>query len=52
MAKAQFAILFGEGAVDFGREDRAVSTAPRIDIDVAAFWHDPYPALARMRREA
>jgi cytochrome P450 len=29
-----------------------VSTAPRIDIDVAAFWHDPYPALARMRREA
>jgi cytochrome P450 len=29
-----------------------VSTAPRIDIDVAAFWHDPYPALARMRRES
>jgi cytochrome P450 len=29
-----------------------LSTAPRIDIDVAAFWHDPYPALARMRREA
>ena len=29
-----------------------MSTAPRIDIDVAAFWHDPYPALARMRREA
>jgi cytochrome P450 len=29
-----------------------MSTAPRIDIDVAAFWHDPYPALARMRRDA
>ena len=29
-----------------------MSTAPRIDIDVAAFWQDPYPALARMRREA
>jgi cytochrome P450 len=29
-----------------------LSTAPRIDIDVAAFWHDPYPALARMRRDA
>ncbi|CCE06989.1 putative Cytochrome P450 monooxygenase [Bradyrhizobium sp. STM 3843] len=29
-----------------------MSTAPQIDIDVAAFWADPYPALARMRREA
>ena len=29
-----------------------MSTAPRIDIDVAAFWHDPYPTLARLRREA
>lgn len=29
-----------------------LSTAPRIDIDVAAFWRDPYPALAKMRREA
>ena len=29
-----------------------MSTAPRIDIDVAAFWHDPYPTLARMRRQA
>lgn len=29
-----------------------MSTAPHFDIDVAAFWHDPYPALARMRREA
>jgi cytochrome P450 len=26
-----------------------LSTAPRIDIDVAAFWHDPYPTLARLR---
>jgi cytochrome P450 len=29
-----------------------VSTAPHFDIDVPAFWHDPYPALARMRKEA
>jgi cytochrome P450 len=29
-----------------------MSTAPHFDIDVAAFWRDPYPALARMRREA
>ena len=29
-----------------------MSTAPRIDIDPAAFWQDPYPALARLRKEA
>jgi cytochrome P450 len=29
-----------------------LSTAPRIDIDVAAFWRDPYPTLARLRQEA
>jgi cytochrome P450 len=29
-----------------------VSTAPHFDIDVPAFWQDPYPTLARMRREA
>jgi cytochrome P450 len=29
-----------------------VSTAPRIDIDVAAFWNDPYPAFAKLRKEA
>ena len=29
-----------------------MSTAPRIDIDPAAFWADPYPMLAKMRREA
>lgn len=29
-----------------------MSTAPRFDIDVAAFWNDPYPALAQMRKEA
>src|SRR5262245_45011024 len=29
-----------------------VSTAPRIDIDPAAFWQDPYPTLARFRKEA
>lgn len=28
-----------------------MSNAPRIDIDPAAFWRDPYPALAAMRRE-
>jgi cytochrome P450 len=30
---------------------KAVSTAPRIDIDPAAFWQDPYPTLARFRNE-
>ena len=29
-----------------------MSTAPRIDIDVAAFWSDPYPMLAKLRRDA
>ena len=29
-----------------------MSTAPRIDIDPAAFWQDPYPTLARFRKEA
>jgi cytochrome P450 len=29
-----------------------VSTAPTFDIDPVAFWHDPYPALAQMRRQA
>ena len=29
-----------------------MSTAPHFDIDVPAFWHDPYPTLARMRKEA
>ena len=28
-----------------------MSTAPRVDIDVTAFWHDPYPTLARLRKE-
>ena len=28
-----------------------MSTAPRIDVDLKAFWDDPYPALARLRRE-
>jgi cytochrome P450 len=28
-----------------------VSTAPRFDVDMSAFWADPYPTLARMRRE-
>jgi cytochrome P450 len=28
-----------------------MSTAPHFDIDVQAFWRDPYPALAQMRRE-
>jgi cytochrome P450 len=29
-----------------------LSTAPRIEIDPAAFWQDPYPTLARFRKEA
>lgn len=29
-----------------------MSTAPVFDIDPAAFWNDPYPALAEMRRRA
>src|SRR5258708_6232488 len=29
-----------------------MSTAPHFDIDPKDFWRDPYPALARMRREA
>ncbi len=29
-----------------------MSTAPHFDIDPQAFWRDPYPALAQMRREA
>src|SRR5262249_7060308 len=33
-------------------EGLSLSTAPRIDIDPAAFWQDPYPTLARLRKEA
>jgi cytochrome P450 len=29
-----------------------MSTAPHFPIDPQDFWHDPYPALAQMRREA
>ena len=29
-----------------------MSNAPHFDIDVSAFWADPYPDLAQMRREA
>src|SRR5580692_1507801 len=29
-----------------------MSNAPHFEIDVATFWADPYPALARMRKEA
>jgi cytochrome P450 len=29
-----------------------MSTAPHFDIDVTAFWADPYPDLARMRAQA
>ena len=28
-----------------------MSTAPRVDLDLKAFWDDPYPALARLRCE-
>src|SRR3954468_4852048 len=33
-------------------KESAMSTAPRIDIDMPAFWNDPYPTLARLRKEA
>ena len=29
-----------------------MTIAPRFDIDMDAFWHDPYPTLARMREVA
>src|SRR5256885_12693385 len=29
-----------------------MSTAPRVEIDLKAFWDDPYPTLAMLRREA
>lgn len=29
-----------------------MSTAPRVDIDMAAFWNDPYPTLAMLRKDA
>lgn len=29
-----------------------MTTAPQFDIDVAEFWADPYPTLARMRSKA
>ena len=29
-----------------------MSSAPRVDIDLSAFWADPYPVLARLRAEA
>src|SRR6185436_8792050 len=33
--------------------DRApMSNAPHFEIDVASFWADPYPTLARMRKDA
>ena len=31
---------------------RIMSTAPHVDIDVSAFWNDPYPVLATLRRDA
>ncbi len=29
-----------------------MSTAPQFDIDLAAFWQDPYPVLAELRAKA
>ncbi len=29
-----------------------MSTAPRFEIDMAAFWRDPYPAYAQLRKDA
>jgi hypothetical protein len=28
-----------------------MSNAPRYEIDVSAFWADPYPDLAKMRKQ-
>jgi cytochrome P450 len=36
---------------EFHDRDRSMSNAPHVAIDPAAFWDDPYPALAAMRRE-
>jgi len=33
-------------------DDLVVTTAPRIDIDLVAFWDDPYPVRAELRRDA
>ena len=29
-----------------------MTAAPRFDIDMDAFWHDPYPTLARLQAES
>ena len=29
-----------------------MTAAPRFDIDMQAFWHDPYPILAQLREQA
>src|SRR5260370_34778271 len=29
-----------------------MSNAPHFDIDIPSFWADPYPVLAKMRKEA
>ena len=42
----------GAGLDCAGIERADVSTAPRFDIDLPAFWNDPYPALAGMRAKA
>src|SRR5690606_3287947 len=45
----------GRGRGGEGAERRAInrmSTAPRISLDVGDLWSDPYPAYARLRREA
>lgn len=34
------------------RQDLMTTSAPRIDIDPEAFWADPYPTFARLRRDA
>ncbi len=28
-----------------------MSNAPRVDVDMSALWHDPYPILAKLRSE-
>jgi cytochrome P450 len=53
--KTRFALLPGNDKLVSALQQRisvSMSNAPHFDIDVPAFWADPYPALAKMRTEA
>src|SRR5207253_2013710 len=40
------------GDDDGEHQEQFMSNAPHYEIDVAKFWADPYPDLARMRKQA